>query len=179
MSVIFPPVVDTDLHLSGSATIEKAVAPPDGCLLCHLTEQGGLGTNNRFGLEMLHSGAVAEETATIAPALDAIQASDPLAISDIKMGINPNDDPKWLSGSTSTDPVPTYGCGSVSPAPPNGFGSGVALASIVAALIARGTFRRRRLQHWRVSKHRTMRGEFTGRREDGKIWGWLGRCHRL
>src|SRR5580658_7609165 len=98
MSVIFPPVVDTDLDLSGSSTIEKAVAPPDGCLLCHLTEQGGLGTNNRFGLEMKHNGAVAEETATLGPALAAIEASDPLAISDIKMGINPNDDPKWLSG---------------------------------------------------------------------------------
>jgi hypothetical protein len=91
---------------------------------------------------MKHNGAVAEETATLGPALAAIEASDPLAISDIKMGVNPNDDPKWLSGSASTDPVPTYGCGSMSPAPPNGFGNVIVLASIAAALIARGAFRR-------------------------------------
>jgi hypothetical protein len=141
----FPAAVDAALHLTGSNTVEEAVAPRDGCLLCHTTEAGGDQNLDHFGSEMLRNGAVQYEPGTVAGALQAIAMSDPLAISDIKMGINPNDDPKWLSGATSTDPVPTYGCGSVSPAPPNGFGGAVVLASIAAALIARGTSRRQRV----------------------------------
>jgi hypothetical protein len=139
----FPAAVDAALDLTGSNTVEALVAPHDGCLLCHTTEVGGDQNLNRFGSEMHQNGAVQfDANATAGGALQAIAMSDPLAISDIKMGINPNDDPKWLSGSTSTDPVPTYGCGSVSPAPPNGFGGAVVLASIAAALIAARSRRR-------------------------------------
>jgi hypothetical protein len=103
----FPATVDQDLMLTGSMTIEKAAAPPDGCLLCHTTEAGGLGTNNQFGTLMLQDGTTAEEPATVGPALNDIAANEPRAIHDIVMGINPNDDPTALQGAL---PVPSYGC---------------------------------------------------------------------
>jgi hypothetical protein len=61
--------------------------------------------------------------------------NDPLAIMDIKSGINPNHDAKWLSGATSVDPVPSYGCGSVSPGAPTRSGTSIFLSSAVAALV--------------------------------------------
>jgi hypothetical protein len=142
-SASFPAQVDTDLNLP-SMWVEKSVAPPDGCLLCHKIEIGGLNTNNGFGAEMKRNGAMATLPKTLAGAFQAIEASDPLAISDIKMGVNPNDDPKWLSGSTTTDPVPTYGCGSVSRGRPNRVGVVALLGSLLALFVARVASRRRR-----------------------------------
>jgi hypothetical protein len=147
-STSFPSTVDTDLNLP-AGWVEKSVAPPDGCLLCHLVESGGFGTNNAFGLEMKRNGAIGGEPQTVAGALTTVGMSDPLAISDIKMGSNPNDDPKWLNGSTSTDPSPTYGCGSVSPVAPEKHGSVAVLFFLVAAIVGRGAAARRR----RVNRH--------------------------
>jgi len=138
----FPATVDADLDLP-TTWVEKMVAPPDGCLLCHKTEAGGLGNTNAFGTEMKRSGATAEVTATVKGALASIAASDPLAIADIKMGENPNDDAKWLAGSTSVDPVPGYGCGSISPGEPRGFGKLGIFGLIVAAMMARRARSRR------------------------------------
>jgi hypothetical protein len=139
----FPATVDADLDLPPT-WVEKTVAPPDGCLLCHNTEAGGLGNTNAFGTEMKRSGAAAEVTATLKGALAAIAASDPLAIADIKMGENPNKDAKWLEGATSVDPVPGYGCGSISPGDPRGSGKVALLGLIVAATMGRRmAFRRR------------------------------------
>jgi MYXO-CTERM domain-containing protein len=137
----FPQQVDMDLSLP-AMWVETMVAPKDGCLLCHLSEAGGLMTNNAFGLELKQNGAMAENVASLQGALLAVAASDPLAISDIKAGTNPNDDPKWLTRSTSTDPQPSYGCGSVSPGAPGNRGSAAILASVLAALVARGRRRK-------------------------------------
>jgi hypothetical protein len=140
-SPTFPAVVDTDLDLTGAMTIERAAAPPDGCLLCHLTEQGGLGTNNAFGSMMLQNGTAPDETATVGPALDAIKTADPRAIQDIVDGINPNDDPMALQSAL---PVPEYGCavGSRAERPMTGSKPPwVGLATIGLAAVA---FRRRR-----------------------------------
>jgi hypothetical protein len=106
-SATFPPVVDQHLMLTGSATIEKAAAPPDGCLLCHMSEAGGYGTNNAFGSLLREHGAVGMEPSTVGPALDAVEAIDPHAIDDIVMGINPNDD---HTTPTVALPQPSYGC---------------------------------------------------------------------
>jgi hypothetical protein len=142
----FPQHVDTDLTLP-AMWVEKTVARPDGCLLCHLSEMGGFMTNNAFGLELKQNGAMAGNVASLQGALLAVAASDPLAISDIKAGTNPNNDPKWLDRSTSTDPQPTYGCGSIGSISPGAPGNrdGVAVfACVLAALVARG---RRRVRH--------------------------------
>ncbi len=122
--------------------VEKSVAPPDGCLLCHKSEIGGLMTNNAFGQELKQNGATAENVSSLQGALQAVIASDSLAISDIKMGTNPNDDPKWLTRSTSTDPQPSYGCGSVSPGAPGNRGSAAVLVCVLATLIARAQRRK-------------------------------------
>jgi hypothetical protein len=124
--------------------VENTVAPPQGCLLCHKIPAGGLGTTNAFGGELKQNGAVMESIASLQGALQAVAASDPLAISDIKMGHNPNDDPTWLTRSTSTDPQPSYGCGSMSPGAPGNRGSAAVLACVLAAIFARC---RRRVRH--------------------------------
>ncbi len=142
-SATFPAQVDTDLNLPAN-WVEHMVARPDGCLMCHQIEMGGFGTTNGFGAEMKRNGAVGTAPRTLAAALQAIEASDPLAIDDIKMGLNPNHDPKWLSGSTTADPVPTYGCGSVSRGRPNRVGVVALLGSLLALFVARTASRRRR-----------------------------------
>jgi hypothetical protein len=142
-SASFPATVDTDLKLP-AGWVEKSVAPPDGCLLCHQTEMGGYLTNNAFGLEMKRNGAMGTDPGSVAGALSALEVSDPLGISDIRMGTNPNDDPKWLNGSTSTDPSPTYGCGSVSPGAPGSRGSAAVFVGVMAAMVGRGAAARRR-----------------------------------
>jgi hypothetical protein len=140
----FPATVDADLDLP-PMWVEKTVAPPLGCLLCHKTEAGGLGNTNAFGTEMKRSGAIAEVTATLKGALQEIAESDPLAIADIKTGTNPNNDAKWLEGATSVDPVPGYGCGSISRGEPRGSCSGVVFGFIVAGMAARRARSRPRL----------------------------------
>jgi hypothetical protein len=109
----FPAAVDEHLKLTGADTVEARVAPKDGCLLCHVTESGGFGTNNAFGLALKRAGAVGTEPNTVGPALDVLQMQLPKAIDDILMGINPNDDPQSLEG---TLPQPEYGCSLAAPA---------------------------------------------------------------
>jgi hypothetical protein len=145
-SMIFPAAVDKDLSLP-ALWVENTVASPQGCLLCHKIQAGGLGTTNAFGGELKQNGATAENIASLQGALLAVAASDPLAISDIKAGTNPNDDPKWLDRSTSTDPQPTYGCGSIGSISPGAPGNrdGVAVfACVLATLVARGRRRKTR-----------------------------------
>lgn len=142
-SPVFPQQVDIDLSLP-ALWVENTVASPDGCLLCHKIQGGGQGTTNAFGGELKQNGAAMENVASLKGALLAVAASDPLAISDIKAGTNPNDDPKWLDRSTSTDPQPSYGCGSISPGAPGNRGSAAVLVCVLAALAARN---RRRVRH--------------------------------
>jgi hypothetical protein len=111
-STTFPQAVDDHLKLTGNMRIEVAVAPPDGCLLCHMTEAGGFGTNNAFGTELRMHGAVGAEPSTVGPALDSLEASDPHSIDDISMGINPNND---HSMPIAVLPQPEYGCTMTAP----------------------------------------------------------------
>jgi hypothetical protein len=103
----FPQAVDQHLMLSGASTVEAKIAPPDGCLLCHVSESGGDGTNNAFGAAMKRAGAVGTEPNTVGPALEGLKTEEPRAVDDITMGINPNDDPLALQGAP---PQPEYGC---------------------------------------------------------------------
>lgn len=136
-STSFPQQVDDHLKLTGAATIERAVAPPDGCLLCHQTELGGFGTNNAFGTKLRQNGAVGAEPGTVGPALDAVEKIDPRAIDDIVMGINPNDDP---DDDVPPLPQPSYGC-----AMNGGAAAGdEAWAASLLAIAALATSRRRR-----------------------------------
>ena len=109
----FPAAVDQHLMLTGTATVQVKVAPPDGCLLCHVTESGGFGTNNAFGASLKRDGAVGTEPNTVGPALDMIKMQQPRAVDDILMGINPIDDPESLQGAL---PQPEYGCSVGAPA---------------------------------------------------------------
>jgi hypothetical protein len=128
-SPAFPAEVDKQLGLTGDMVIEKHIDPTTGCLLCHVVEQGGNGTNNAFGLEMKQAGVVGTETQTIGPALAQLAQENPRAIQDIRSGINPNDDPLATSGR----PVPQYGCGSVAGAlDGSAWGGGIAAAAGLA-----------------------------------------------
>jgi hypothetical protein len=110
-SSTFPAQVDATLSELAmmNVSIESGAAPPDGCLLCHKSESGGLGTNNAFGDMMKAAGAVAATPGTVKPALLKLAQSNPRAIMDVAEGTNPNNDPSALS----SDPVPEYGCGSI------------------------------------------------------------------
>jgi hypothetical protein len=137
-SSTFPAAVDQALGLTASQRIEVTIDPPLGCRLCHENDSGGNGTNNAFGLDMLMSGAIGTAPSTVGPALAAIQRQNPRAVSDIVMGVNPNDDPLALSD----DPVPMYGCGSVAA---SGTSFGDLMAAVGASLvIVAGRARRRR-----------------------------------
>jgi hypothetical protein len=128
-SMTFPPIVDQHLKLTGAQTIERAVAPPDGCLLCHTTEKGGPGTNNAFGALLRQHGAVGGVPSTVAPALDAVEMDDPHAIDDIIMGINPNND---KATPTESLPQPSYGCSTASrPVGDEGAGDLLSCATLV------------------------------------------------
>ena len=64
-------------------------------------------TNNAFGAELRQQGAIGTRPSTVGPALDAVEMTDPHAIDDIRMGINPNDD---HSSPTTALPQPSFGC---------------------------------------------------------------------
>lgn len=128
----FPAAVDQALMLTGDAAYEKRVDPPNGCLLCHVVESGGNGTNNAFGHELLSAGVMPESTTSVPAALAVLGETHPRAIDDIRKGVNPNDDPAALGNAH----VPQYGCGSiagVSNARASGFASVAALALLATA----------------------------------------------
>jgi hypothetical protein len=78
----------------------------NGCKLCHNNDSGGFNNNNAFGLLLKSYGLQPEEDQTLTAALDKIATDNPNAISDIKMGVSPADDPAVFSNN----PVPEYGC---------------------------------------------------------------------
>jgi MYXO-CTERM domain-containing protein len=106
----FPSKVDQHLMLPAGKI--ASIFPPDGCHLCHVNEIGG-DPLTTFGILMKSNGAVKNEDATVGPALDAIQMQDPQLIADLTMGKDPNLD--MMQPTLSTDPVPGYGCLSVTP----------------------------------------------------------------
>jgi hypothetical protein len=79
----FPAAVDQHLMLMGMDTVKNKVAPPDGCLLCHVTENGGNGTNNAFGVALKRAGAVGTEANTVGPALDVLVGQAPRAVESL------------------------------------------------------------------------------------------------
>jgi hypothetical protein len=143
-STSFPAQVDQHLGLQDPKKVEDVDGQGpdgDGCLLCHTTLAGGLGTNNQFGQLLLRNGAVADEPGTIGPALDAIKMSDPTAIDDIEMGINPNDDPQAFVGQP---PQPSYGCDVAGSTP--GREESLAAVSLCGAFAFAASRRRQRSQ---------------------------------
>ncbi len=134
-STSFPSQVDSHLKLTGAKQIEQTMPPPGlGCLLCHTTEVGGLGTNNWFGGLMKQHGAVGAQPETVGPALDAVALAAPQAIQDIQAGINPNDDPAAIASATSL-PQPEYGCTTARSSASDG--SWVPFAAIASLALAR------------------------------------------
>jgi hypothetical protein len=113
-STSFPAAVDQTLMLSAADTVESKFQPTGmGCLLCHMTPAGGNGTNNTFGSALKRAGAVGGNPNTVGPALDQLESQTPRAIDDIRMGIDPNDDPESLQG---LPPQPLHGCSVGAPA---------------------------------------------------------------
>jgi hypothetical protein len=131
----FPNEADTHLGLA-KGSIAK-VAPPDGCKLCHVNGSAGGDPLTAFGTLMKANGAVKNQNATVGGALDAIAASQPRLIDDLKKGIDPNSD-RDAGTDVNARPVPQYGCGSVSGRKPDGG----ALWLVVGAILVRVARRR-------------------------------------
>jgi MYXO-CTERM domain-containing protein len=131
----FPGTIDSDLALT--KTVE-ATFPPDGCLLCHTTESGGLNQFKPFGTLVHQYGASAYNPNSLKAALTAIQGTTPQLLDDLKAGRDPNLD----DSAGPTLPSPQYGCSVASSAAPVEVGPLGALAGAVLAMLA--TARRRR-----------------------------------
>jgi hypothetical protein len=133
----FPAEIDTHLALPAGA-IEN-LAPPDGCHLCHVNGSTGGDPLTRFGTLMKSNGAVKYVNSSVDGALDALKSSSPRLIDDLKNRINPNDDPDAGAGGlgANVDPVPQYGCGSISAGTPNAWSGGLVAAALAASLVRR------------------------------------------
>jgi hypothetical protein len=132
----FPPRIDTVLDLTGKAKLETAF-PTMGCQLCHQSAGGGnelrpfgnlLVTN--YGLS---DSASIEDDASLDAAIMALEAGDPDAVTDLKAGMDPNNDPQVFQGAL---PTPTYGC-SLSVVRSGDQPASVALAPLVLLIGAR------------------------------------------
>ncbi len=128
--------------------LDLACPPP--CWLCHTTAQGGGPAPKPFAAAMIGEGLGPEETETVAPALDAIEAMSSIDsdgdgtndVTELREGRNPN-----VNADTADDVLscgPDYGCGArVAPtAPMDGTAMACAVAS-AAVLFAFGRRRRR------------------------------------
>jgi hypothetical protein len=131
---------EIEMHLGLDAGAISNVAPPDGCHLCHVNGSAGGDPLTQFGTLMKASGAVKNENATVDGALDAIQISNPNLITDLKNGVDPNQDPD--AGAVNLGLVPHYGCGSVSAGRATGW-SGAWVVALMAAGLARRTLKTR------------------------------------
>jgi hypothetical protein len=127
----FPSEIEKHLALPTGAVAK--IAPPDGCHLCHVNGAVGSQPLTGWGTLMKSYGAVKYQEATVDGALDAIQASSPNLIADLKNGIDPNNDhDAGGAASANLELVPQYGCGSVAPGRPRGE-SGAWLLVIIAS----------------------------------------------
>ena len=131
----YPLVVKDTLQLTA---IFDPSGPNGGCYLCHQTTGGGtplrpFGTLlvQQYGLS---SDPVNEDDPSLASALGELQAGpDAHLVTDIKNGIDPNNDPVL---EASALPTPEYGCGVAARATSRG-PSAVWLAAALFALALR------------------------------------------
>ncbi len=137
----FPGAVAAYLMLP-SDWIASKVDPPDGCHLCHVNESltnevpGGTPLTD-FGSLMQANGAMPyTASATAAPALTAIEATEPQLITDLKNGTDPNLDQGAFNATN--DAVYQHGCGSIAPGSPRAPGGAVVFTVLGWALIAHG-----------------------------------------
>jgi hypothetical protein len=130
----FPSEIEKHLALPAGAVAK--IAPPDGCHLCHVNGAVGAQPLTAWGTLMKSYGTVKYQEATVDGALDAIQASSPNLIVDLKSGIDPNND-RDAGASAYLGLVPQYGCGSVSPGAPQGGSAGWLLFAASVAFMRR------------------------------------------
>lgn len=101
----FPGDVDQFLMMPG--LVEKlfpmTMTSAPGCNLCHL--DGGGSELGPFGNSLGLSPSTVSDPALFS-ALASLESTNPRGLDDLKMGINPNTDPAFLSA----DPSPQYGC---------------------------------------------------------------------
>jgi hypothetical protein len=143
--VLVPSLAHATPNFPGTvqAHLGLAAAPP--CTLCHQgpTQRGTVTTP--FGRTARSRGLVAYDEASLATALDAMEAegkdSDGDGTSDIRE-LRDGTDPNGGAGASS-DPVPDYGCATSRGASSSSFQSvsGLVISAILAG-IARGRGRR-------------------------------------
>jgi hypothetical protein len=153
----FPSEIETHLGLQAGAI--SMIAPPDGCHLCHINGSSGGDPLTAFGTLMKSSGAVKNENATVDGALDALQASNPNIIADLKSGMDPNLDQD--AGTVNVGLTPHYGCGSVSAGRASLPRGGVLLVGM-AAVLGRRRLKTRVKQGTPTSDHRDGRNDRAG-----------------
>lgn len=133
-SPTFPAAVDEFLTQRGGTTTIEKIFNDMGCHLCHVLEAGSM-PHTKFGNLMIQYGTQAEMINTMRAALAAIEQNDPQYIDDLKMGTDPNQDTS-MATATNNDPLPAYGCGSMSGArtTPCGLGGAFVAGMLVLAL---------------------------------------------
>jgi hypothetical protein len=108
----FPATVDAFIMQPGLVEGLFSDTNPPGCRLCHQNGAVGGVPLTAFGTALgIQSTAPSADELTAA--LKQLQGTNPRAIQDLEMGMNPNSDPAALSD----DPVPEYGCASISGEP--------------------------------------------------------------
>jgi hypothetical protein len=127
----FPGVVKDTLELPAIT-----VDPPQGCRLCHETDEGGAALRS-FGKLMQQYGVKPYDEGSLKIALAQLNLDEPRLIDDIRAGRDPNDD---TNGQANLH-QPEYGC-SVSDArgagsSPTPFAALVGLAIAAVASIRR------------------------------------------
>jgi hypothetical protein len=137
----YPGLVDTALG-SQTMVVEKQIAPPMGCQLCHTSPIGGTTTLSAFGNVMVSQYGFPDvgvsENALAQAALAKLEATEPKLWKDMQAGIDPNSDPVFTD---QAPPQPQYGCSAAPQSTPEPFWLSSALACFACLAFAR----RRRL----------------------------------
>ena len=136
----YPPVIDTTLGLTGTAMLET-VLMPTGCQLCHNSTGGGDALRMFGNLMVENYGLSPSVGAPSVPSLESalvlLQMDNPAAVKDLKVGVNPNDDPVVFANAL---PTAEHGCSTAG-------GSGdpaAAWATAALVLFGAGAMRARR-----------------------------------
>jgi hypothetical protein len=123
----------TDIDQMLGVSVET-IKPPMGCELCHTDPNGGTTSLRPFGQLMVSKYGLTTDTATLAPAVQALEMDNPKLVADLKSGTDPNTD--------VSDPVPLYGCSAAGRR--GGEGAALVLLGMVGVAAALGRRARRR-----------------------------------
>jgi hypothetical protein len=110
----FPPVVDTFIGAPGRVEAMYPDPSMPGCHLCHVNGSTGGLPVTKFGA-LLGINQTVPTPDELQAALDSLNMTDPRALDDLKMSMDPNED-----GSIAGLPQPNYGCGLSSRTPASG-----------------------------------------------------------